>query len=96
MKQVESDIQLEMKKGENKNFDILKYLAKQKKETKALLDGLPIGTLKSSEDLLSECDNLITNLEEALIDALADDSANFVTIDRLIKEVSILKEKVTC
>ncbi len=91
LKKAEIDLNVEMDKGENKNRDILKDLAKQKKEMKVLLDSLPVGSVKSRGDMLSECDILLANLKEAYFAALADDSGTDESIDKLIKDVKAIK-----
>ena len=91
LKKAEIDLKSEMDKGDYKNRDILQILAKQKKEMKAELDSLPIGSVKSREDLLLKCEILLANLEEAYITALADDSGTDESIDMLIKDVKVIK-----
>ena len=96
LKKIEYDIELEMKKGANKNKDLLRDLAKQKKEMSFSLDSFaPDRNVMPLEDLLVDCENLLNRLGSAYIEALADDSGSDESIDKLIEKVKILKESLT-
>ena len=92
MRNIEIAIQLEMKKGSNKNRELLVNLATQKNELKVAMGSLPQDTIISREDLLLKCDDLIVQLENAYIDALTDGSGSDASIDILLGKINTLRE----
>ena len=95
LKKIEIDFELEMDKGENKNREMLKDLAKQKKEVKSAVDSLPADPTISREDILADCNLLLTKLKDVYSDALAEDSGSDENIEQLIENVKRVKEKIT-
>ena len=84
LKTIESSIQLEMKKGPNKNRDLLIELGSQKKALKVAMGTLSSETIIPREALLVKCDALITQLENAYMDALTEGTGSEASIDSIL------------
>ena len=94
LKKAEFDFELEMDKGENKNRELLKDLAKHKKELETEIDNISEDSIISREDILLKCNILLSRLKKSYSVALAEDSGNDENIEQVINQVKRTKEKI--